>query len=310
MNHLESAFKGSNRWYKYPVMFIATLIGGGFLGSIPLVIVKFCGKSVHEMNGDATSISDFSSYGIHPTMGLVLMMLPMLVGLWILTKLVKSFHNRTVKETINGTERIRWSRFFYAAGLWAMFSGIVLLVDYLFFPGDYTVRLNWSALIPLVFVSLLIIPFQTSFEELLFRGYLAQGVGVLFRNRFLTILIPAVLFALLHGINPEVDAYGFWYAMSMYLTFGFLFGITSVLDDGIEVAMGAHAANNVFLSIFVSTRVSAIQTPALLLDNTTAPSMYELFGFILISVVFVLILGYKYKWRMNTLFLPIEVKAQ
>jgi len=35
------------------------------------------------------------------------------------------------------------------------------------------------------------------------------------------------------------------------------------MDDGIEVAMGAHTANNIFLCIFVTNSSSALQTSAL-----------------------------------------------
>jgi membrane protease YdiL (CAAX protease family) len=40
--------------------------------------------------------------------------------------------------------------------------------------------------------------------------------------------------------------------MPQYVLFGLVFGIITVLDDGIEAAVGAHAANNIFLCIMVT----------------------------------------------------------
>lgn len=302
MRHLESAFKGSNKWYKYLLMFVITIVGGNIVGALPLVLATVI-SSVK-----AGSSFEFDTSNLNPTLTMALMLVPFAVGLFLFIKFVEPIHNRTAKEVINGTNKIRWSRFFYAATVWGLFSAVLVIADYWLSPESYTVRFDWGALIPLTLVSVLIIPLQSSFEEVLFRGYLAQGVGVLFKNRILTILIPAVLFALMHGVNPEVDAYGFWYAMTMYLTFGLMFGITSVLDDGIEVAMGAHAANNVFLSIFVTSKVSALQTPALLMDNTTDFTALELIGFIVISAIFIVVLGLKYKWSIKTFTQPVEVK--
>ena len=51
--------------------------------------------------------------------------------------------------------------------------------------------------------------------------------------------------------------------MPQYIVFGLIFGIITILDDGIEAAMGAHAANNIFLCIMVTNESSALQTPAL-----------------------------------------------
>lgn len=89
-------------------------------------------------------------------------------------------------------------------------------------------------------------------------------------------MIPAVIFALIHSFNPKVKEFGFWTSMPGYLTFGLVFGIASVLDDGIEVAIGAHSINNVLSSIFVTSKSSVLQTPALLLQKEVEPQKRDL----------------------------------
>ena len=75
-------------------------------------------------------------------------------------------------------------------------------------------------------------------------------------------MMTSVLFGLMHAFNPEVEEFGFFTMMPQYILFGLIFGIVTILDDGIEAAIGAHAANNIFLCIMVTHNSSALQTPA------------------------------------------------
>jgi hypothetical protein len=232
-------------------------------------------------------------------------MFPFIIGLIGFILILKPFHKRSVKEVINGTQSIRWSRFFYSAAVWAIISGLMLFVDYYMNAEYYELNLNWSLFIPLIFISLLIIPFQTTFEELVFRGYLAQGVARWTRNRWLVALLPAVAFGLLHMFNPEVKEYGFWIMMPYYIIFGIVFGLMAVLDDGIETAMGAHAANNIFISIFVTAKASVLQTPALFVNNHVDP-VKDLIMMTLAAVLIIAILAKKYNWNFAVLNQRVE----
>jgi hypothetical protein len=120
----------------------------------------------------------------------------------------------------------------------------------------------------------------------------------------MVILIPALLFALLHGMNPEIKEFGFWAMMPSYFLFGIFFGIIAVLDDGIELAIGAHSANNMLSSIFVSYKSSAIQTPALFIQKEVDPAS-EFWSILIGSILFVLIVSYKSGWSFKTLQLKV-----
>ena len=76
---------------------------------------------------------------------------------------------------------------------------------------------------------------------------------------------------LLHALNPEEKSFGFFTMMPQYILFGLLFGMTTILDDGIEIALGAHTANNVFNSIMVTSSSSVLQTPALYVQQKIYP---------------------------------------
>jgi len=122
-----------------------------------------------------------------------------------------------------------------------------------------------------------------------------QGAGAWFGNKWLPLIITSLLFGLMHGFNPEVKDFGFWIMMPQYVLFGLVFGILTIFDDGIELAMGAHAANNVFLSIFITHKSSALQTAAVFEQKDVYP-WADFLSLLLVSVLFISLMGILNKW--------------
>jgi membrane protease YdiL (CAAX protease family) len=306
MNHLENAFEGHNNWWRYLVLFLISLFGGQTIGGIPLFVVMFYKiiQSGGTIQPNPENMADLTVYGIDQNLGLFLMLLPFLASLIILFLLFKPLHHRNYKSIFNGNSAIRWKRFFMSAIIWALLSAIYLIVDYSLNSEAYVNNFNTGPFIILCLISIALIPFQASYEEVMFRGYLAQGIGVWTRNRFMVILIPSILFGLMHSLNPEVDTYGFWIVMPQYIFFGLLFGLLSVMDDGIELAMGAHTANNVFMSIFITSKSSVLQTPALFIQQNIDP-VKDLFVLMAMGTVFVAVLSFLFKWNYKCLSVKI-----
>ena len=116
------------------------------------------------------------------------------------------------------------------------------------------------------------------------RGYLLQSLGLKLRNRLLLSAISGVLFALPHFANPEVSV-NFWLLMCFYAAIGAFFAWVTLRDQRLELALGAHAANNLFSALFTSYPNSALTTPAIFLVNTLDP-VYTLVSVLLIMPVF------------------------
>jgi len=139
---------------------------------------------------------------------------------------------------------------------------------------------------------------ETTFEELLCRGYLAQGIGTWTKNRWLVVFIPSILFGLLHSANTEVETFGFFAAMPQYILFGLIFGFISVLDDGIELSMGVHAANNIFCCLFVTFDASSLKTPAIFYQKTENINILEdTIALLLLGLLAFIFFAKKYKWN-------------
>jgi uncharacterized protein len=311
MKHLESTFTGKNSLWRYIVMIAAILIASNTIGAIPLLTGMFLRSvSTPEVYSQlAANPNDYSVLGVDQNILLIMMIFPFIAGLATIILLVKPLNGRTFKATVNGTGKIRWNRVFISALVWLILSIIYLLVYMKIDPSNFTINNKTISLFILAVISVLFIPFQATFEEVLFRGYLMQGFSVLLKNRWFPVVMTSILFGLWHSLNPEVKEFGFLTMMPQYILFGLIFGIITIMDDGIETAMGAHAANNIFLCIMVTNNASVLQTPALCEQITVYPWI-EFAGLVITGIVFIMILKIIFKWNdFSVLFKDIRIES-
>ena len=145
-------------------------------------------------------------------------------------------------------------------------------------------------------ISIFILPIQTTFEEIFFRGYLFQGFGVLFKKGWLSVLMTSVLFGLMHGSNPEVEKLGM-ILLVFYILNGMFLGLVVLMDDGLELSMGYHAINNIFAALIVTNNWQAFHTDAFFIDNS-APEfgLENILTLVIIQPLLLFIFSKKYKW--------------
>lgn len=310
MKHLERALDGQNQFWKYLLNFVAGFAASNIIGAIPLgaVVAYKIATGGGSITPNPHNAMDLSAYGISQNLGFILLMIPFVLAFITTIILFKPLHKRLLAEVINGTKQIRWKRYFTALGVWFIICLLYLAVDYALNSTNYKLQFDAAKFIPLVLLSLLFIPIQTAYEELLFRGYFTQGIAAWTRNRWVAIIFPALLFGLMHSFNPEVKEYGFWATMPQYVMFGLLFGLMTILDDGIELAMGAHAANNIFSCLFVTNAASALQTPAVFNQLNINPNK-ETLALSIMGILSIIIFSRLYKWNFAVLNKKIEPQA-
>jgi membrane protease YdiL (CAAX protease family) len=309
MNHLESTLKSKNNFWRYFLMFAVVFIVANSIGAVPLLIALLIKSASNPavFSQLAANPNDFSVIGLNPEAGFIMLIFPFIAGLAAFILLVKPLNGRTLGITINGTGKIRWDRFFISGGVWMLLSGLYLFFYLKFDPANFTLNNKTTSLILLSVVSVVFIPFQAAFEEVLFRGYLMQGFAALVKNRWFPVIMTSMFFGLMHAFNPEVKEFGFFTMIPQYIVFGLIFGIITILDDGIEASMGAHTANNIFLCIMVTNQSSALQTPALYEQSVIHP-WTEFAALIVTGIVFILILKMIFRWgKMSLLFKKIPV---
>jgi membrane protease YdiL (CAAX protease family) len=150
----------------------------------------------------------------------------------------------------------------------------------------------------LLIISLLLFPLQIGLEEYLFRGYLMQHIGTFAKNKWVPLLVTSILFGVFHGANPEVAEIGY-VVMVFYIGTGLFLGIMTLMDEGLELALGFHFGNNLLAAILVTANWSALQTDAVFRYTGEEPpsAMFEIvLPVILIYPLLLFIFAKKYKW--------------
>ena len=289
MNFLERALDKTNHFGNY-VWMLVIIFGTGLMIGIPISIVK----RMQESNG-------FISQNID----VLLMLIPFAVILFACIWCVKHLHSRTFSETVNGTKKVRWGRAFMGFGVWFLLMLIYLLVDVAINPDNFTFQFDIKSFLPLLLIALFFIPLQATSEEFLFRGYLAQGIAVLTKNRWLVVIIPGILFGLVHFANPEISEYGFWVVMPDYIIIGLLFGLISVLDDGIELLIGMHAANNICGCLFVTFDADVLSSPALFYQHELSIGV-DTISMTVAGIIAIIFFARKYKWDFRVMNKKVE----
>ena len=301
-NHLECVTAQKSQWYWYLLVIFICFMATNTVGAIPLFIILI--TQWIQNPKPLTDINSFSQEsmisGIDSNLYLASMAFSFVVFLAVAIWIIKMFHGRSWTEVINGTKRVRWSRFFVGLAVWGVLQVGSFAINYMTDPNNFEFRFEPVRFIFLTIITLTMIPIQSSCEEFVFRGYLAQGVASWTGSRLWALLIPSVLFALLHSANPEVTKYGFGVMMANYFLIGLTFGLISLLDDGIELAMGAHSINNILGSMLMTYEGSALRTDALFKAKIINPGE-DLFIAVISSIVFIGILAFIYKWKFGIL---------
>jgi hypothetical protein len=118
----------------------------------------------------------------------------------------------------------------------------------------------------------------------------------MFKNRWAPLLMTSLIFGSLHMFNPEVEKLGYG-IMVYYLGTGLFLGILSLMDEGIELAIGFHAANNLITALLVTSSWTAFQTESILIDISEPSLGAELIlSLIVFYPFFLLIMNKKYGW--------------
>ena len=231
-----------------------------------------------------------------PNTTLALMLFPFALVAVLVLVLIRHLHNISIRAFITSRDKIDWKRIGFA------FTGIVLLnslffiISYYTNPSDFQWNFDPQAFAILFLIAIVLVPLQTSAEELFFRGYLMQGLGQVFKQRIFPLLITSLLFGFMHFGNPEIDKLGPLLMVS-YVSMGFFFGIITLMDEGLELALGYHAGNNLLISLLVTSDWTAFQTNSLFLDVST-PDVYVLAFMQLPKLLILLVLfSWKYGWN-------------
>ena len=295
---------GGNEFWQYLLGIIAAFFGYlafQLIMMVPLVSAAMShGISMTEITQNPNILFNPEKIGFNKSLLLALMMGMFVFTLLFLWLALKFIQKKPLASIITGFENIRWNRYFFSFGIWAILISLLTIISYLTAPEEIEVRFNASNFVVLLIVAVIFIPIQTATEELIFRGYLMQGFGLVFKNGIAPLIITSVLFGLMHASNPEAKAHGLLIMMPYYIFFGAFLGALTLLDEGAELAMGIHCANNLMSSLLVCSKNSVLQTDAIFYTSSENPGGEFLIWAVMASICF-FILFKKYKlsnWKL------------
>ncbi|EZH75814.1 hypothetical protein ATO12_03230 [Aquimarina atlantica] len=209
---------------------------------------------------------------------------------------VRYVHKQSILSLTTSRKKIDWNRFFFIFILMASFIIVSTLIVYFINPENYLFNFQPVPFLILTVISILLVPIQTSFEEYLFRGYLMQGLGLAVKNKWFPLLVTSILFGVMHAANPEVEKLG-PILMVYYIGTGLFLGIITLMDEGLELALGFHAANNLVTVLLITADWTALQTDSILIDISEPSAGFDvLTPVVVVFPIFLLILSKKYKW--------------
>ncbi len=159
---------------------------------------------------------------------------------WAISRLLHGLPPRWLASV---APRIRWRWFVTCLGLAVLALAATLVVSGLLPDqggsemsgelNDFTSTTREFAL-----VVLLLTPLQAAGEEYAFRGYLAQAFGGMVNQVWVAVAVPALLFALAHGLGQS------WPIFFDRFAFGLVAGSLVILTGGLEAGIAMHVLNN------------------------------------------------------------------
>jgi membrane protease YdiL (CAAX protease family) len=285
---IEQAYKGNNDWWRVIITtFVSTII---FVLNFIVFLVfpqEDIDKSYELMNSMPKIIS------------LIFNLAPFAILLGMLFLLVFFLHQRSILSLTTSRVKVDFKRIAFSFGLIVFFSILTFGVSYYNDHSNIVWNFHPYKFLLLFVVSCILFPFQIGFEEYLFRGYLMQQIGIIAKNRWFPFVITSVFFGLFHSANPEVSEMGYG-VMFFYIGTGFLLGLMTLMDEGLELSLGFHLGNNMIAALLITSDYSALQTDAVFKLSAKEPSSDTLnemiITMLIVYPILIFILAKKYKW--------------
>jgi uncharacterized protein len=268
---LDNAAAGKNNWWRYLLtivlsMLLASLVAGILLAAILIIYSIFLAiRGVPDIYGIiSTSVSN-------PLFLLIMVGVSYALSFFLFYICLRFLHHKSLLSIITTASKVRWTLLLKGFGLWFLILFLFSLPDLIWDSSSYHVTFNPKNFLILLVICLLVFPLQASFEEIFFRGYLMQGVGLLSKRPWIPLLVTSLVFCLVHFFNGTDLNMDISIVISTFII-GIMLGIIALGKNGIEAAMGVHIANNLYVSLVYNSSDSGLSgLPSLITAQVSNP---------------------------------------
>lgn len=284
---------GKPNWPLAILTLVGVVVAYSIIGQLPLIVALV--RSGLLNSGVEPSVQEMAQVLGYNKL-LTYLILPFIVSLVVVVLSVKFLQKRRIVSLFTTRDQLDLKRALLSFSIWFGLMLCFLLIS--FYSGaPITWNFNAETFVNLLLISVFLIPLQTTCEEVLFRGFLFQLMGPSFKKAGISILITGIMFGLLHGANPEVQKIGN-ILLIYYIMTGIFLGVMAQMDEGLELSIGYHAANNIFAALIVTNDWQAFQTDALFMDHSGPQFGWDsLLTLFIIQPLFLLLFSKIYKWK-------------
>ncbi|GLB53681.1 abortive infection protein [Neptunitalea chrysea] len=290
--YIEQALKSKHEWWRYLIGFVIVIVAWLIIGRLPMQLLiaykkNTLGVEAHSLN-EIINLLGNNTY-------LVLYIVSFAIGLFTLFVVVQNLHKFTILKLTTSRSKFDWNRFFMSFFTISLASLLTVYISYKIYPEVFILNFDLEKFV-MLFLVVLLLPIQTSLEEYIFRGYLMQGLGVSSMCKWIPFIGTSVLFGIMHLGNPEIAQMGD-VVLVFYIGTGFTLGIMTLMDEGMELALGFHAANNMIGALLVTADWTVIQTDSVFKNIGDPKVGIEIFIPIVIQILILFIFSKIYKWN-------------
>lgn len=290
---LEQGIKPENKFWKY-LLGSVFIISASFIGQIPITAAVFYKTFTEHIAFPTTNEKIMKMFESNTT--LFLIMISFIFAFAGIYFVVKYIHRQTLLSVTTSRSKVDWKRILFSFFLWSFFSLLSFLFVYLRSPEQFVLQFKLVPFLTLAVLGCILIPIQTSTEEYVFRGYLMQGFANLAQNRWFPLLMTSVIFGSMHWTNPEVEKMG-GVIMIYYIGTGLFLGVITLMDEGMELALGFHAANNLVGALLVTSDWTVFQTNSIFKDlSEPSAGIDVILPVVIIYPILLIIFSKKYGW--------------
>lgn len=290
---IQNALKVKNNIWRYAlgifIIFIFTQIG-----SIPFVVAIFNKVGIEgAANLDPAKMMTILE---NSNLTFFYILLTFFVGFIGFLIVIKYLHNQSFVSVTTSRKSIDYKRVLTSFLVISLILFFYTISSFYALPDEYIIQFNLNDFLILLLIAVIFIPIQTSLEEYVFRGYLMQGFGVLAKNKWVPLFLTSFLFGMLHYYNPEIMKLGSILIVH-YIATGLFLGIITLMDEGMELALGFHAGNNLIIALMVTSDWTVFQTSSIFKYIGEPNAIYmSLFSTVIIYPLLLFYFSKKYNW--------------
>ena len=290
---IEQGIKSENYFWKY-IIGSLIIICSSFVGQLPLLI-GILYETIYNDKAYPTSNEAVMRF-FDSNLTFLLILISFVFIMLGIVLVVRNLHEQTMLSVTTSRAKVDWKRVGFSFMIWSLVTIVSTLLFYFSNPNDFVFNFKPVPFAILVVIAVLLIPIQTSSEEYIFRGYLMQGFANLSRNKWFPLLMTSLIFGGMHIFNPEVAKIGY-VVLVYYIGTGLMLGIMTLMDEGMELALGFHAANNLVGALLITSDWSAFQTNSIFKDiSEPSAGLDVILPVVLIYPILLYIFSKKYNW--------------